>query len=73
MENELPERINVMRVVTYDVAKILEDAGDAFFEGDKDLKSFTVDDLLEWIAPWVAEDFGSTHGLIYQDQDGNEL
>ena len=73
MENELPERINVMRVVTYDVAKILEDMGDPYFDGDKKTEDLTVEDLLEWIAPWVSDDFGSTHGLIYQDQDGNEL
>ena len=71
--NKLPERINVMKVVSYDVTAILEDMGEPESPNDKPTDELTVDDLLDWIAPWVSEDFGTTRHLIYQDEDGNEL
>ena len=63
----LPERINVMRVVSYDVESIRRDAHNAGLPLD------TVDDVLEFIEEWVEEDFGSLSGLIFQDENGNEL
>jgi hypothetical protein len=63
----LPERINVIKVITYDVEKI---ARDSHNEG---LHLDTVDDVLEFIEDWVAEDFGGLSGLIFQDENGNEL
>jgi len=32
-----------------------------------------VDDVLEFILEWVAEDFGGLSNLIFQDENGNEL
>jgi hypothetical protein len=32
-----------------------------------------VDDVLEFIEDWVAEDFGGLSGLVFQDENGNEL
>jgi hypothetical protein len=78
--SELPERINVMKVVTYDVAKIIEDIGEAKYEGDKPVSELTVEDLLEWISPWVENDFSCGHGheahtrdLIFHDENGEDL
>ena len=63
----LPSRINVIKVVTYDVESIRRDAHNAGLPLD------TVDDVLEFIEEWVEEDFGSLSGLIFQDENGNEL
>ena len=63
----LPERINVIKVITYDVESIRRDAHNAGLPLD------TVDDVLEFIEEWVEEDFGSLSGLIFQDENGNEL
>ena len=63
----LPERINVIKVITYDVESIRRDAHNAGLPLD------TVDDVLEFIEEWVEEDFGSLSGLIFQDENGEEL
>lgn len=63
----LPSRINVIKVITYDVESIRRDAHNAGLPLD------TVDDVLEFIEEWVEEDFGSLSGLIFQDENGNEL
>ena len=31
------------------------------------------DDILEYIEEWVADDFGSLSGLVFQDENGEEL
>ena len=63
----LPSRINVIKVITYNVESIRRDAHNAGLPLD------TVDDVLEFIEEWVEEDFGSLSGLIFQDENGNEL
>ena len=68
--SNLPERINVMRVVSYDVESIRRDAHNAGMPLD------TVDDVLEFIEEWIEEDMTaplSRHDLIFQDENGNEL
>lgn len=67
---DLPERINVIRTVSYDVPKLISDLEDMGVE-DIDL-----DTLMEYIEDWVAEDMSappSRHDLVYQDENGNEL
>ena len=63
----LPDRINVIKVVTYDAKAIVREVHN---EG-VDLE--TVDDILEFIEDWVHEDFGSLSGLVFQDENGTEL
>ena len=65
--SNLPERINVIKVITYNIDAIVNDAQKEGFVID------TVDDALEFIEEWVEEDFGSLSGLIFQDENGNEL
>lgn len=65
-----PERINVMRVVSYDVESIRRDAHNAGYPLN------TVDDVLEFIETWIEEDMTapiSHHDLIIQDENGEEL
>ena len=68
MTETMPKRINVMKVVTYDVEAIRQDLSNTM-----DIHLDTVDDVLEYIEEWVAEDFGGLSGLVFQDEDGNEL
>jgi hypothetical protein len=65
----LPERINVIKTVTYHVPSIIQDMN--LSHGDWEPRS--VDDVLEYIEEWVDEDFGGLSGLIFQDENGNEL
>lgn len=67
--NNLPERINVIKTVTYDVPSILDDIK----KMGVDFEINTVDDVMEFIEDWVAEDFGSLDNLIFQDENGEEL
>lgn len=71
----LPERINVMKVVTYDVAKISDDIFEQTGERPR-----SVAEVADWIENWVKEDFSCGHGheadireLIFQDENGEEL
>ena len=64
----LPERINVIKVISYNTQQIL----DYFREEDSDYNP-SIEEVLGYIEEWVVEDFGSLSGLIYQDENGNEL
>lgn len=67
---DLPERINVIRTLTYDVPKIVSDLEDMGME------EIDLDVVLEYIEEWVWEDMSappSRHDLVYQDENGNEL
>jgi len=68
MTETIPKRINVMKVVTYDVEAIRRD-----MHNDMGIDLDTVDDVMEFIEEWVAEDFGGLSNLIFQDENGNEL
>lgn len=71
----LPQRINVMKVVSYDVPAIVQDIRECHLvnHGEEPKDEITIQDCLEWIEAWVEDDFGSTRGLIYQDENGAEL
>jgi hypothetical protein len=68
----LPERINVIRSITYDIPSLvieLEDMG-------IDKEEIDLEFILEHIHDWVYEDMSapvSRHDLVYQDENGNEL
>jgi hypothetical protein len=71
----MPERINVMKVVTYDFQKISDDMFEA-----TGLRPIHVAEAVDWIEDWVLEDFGCGHGhapalrdLIFQDENGEDL
>lgn len=59
-----PKRVNVMRVITYDLEELRKDMG---------LKLETADEIIEFLEDWVTEDFATAKGLIYQDENGEEL
>ena len=63
----LPERINAIKTITYDVPAIVES-----LEG-MGMEDIDFDVVMEYIQEWVFEDFGGVSGIIYQDENGNEL
>lgn len=68
--NDLPERINVIRTVTYDVPSIVSDIRTML---DDHHHNPDLAEVMEFIEDWVAEDFGSLDNLIFQDENGEEL
>lgn len=80
---QLPERINVMRVVSYDVARVVETIEEerrsaVIYTRDGtydpvDHQLITVEHVLARIMDWVGDDLGTDEGLIYQDENGEEL
>jgi len=67
--NELPERINAMKVVSYDVEEIVGYISDGL---EKPVEEVTLDDVLEWIEDDVEQDI-SNGSVFYRDENGNEL
>lgn len=65
---DMPERINVIKTVTYNVGQLRREVSDDF-----GIELNTVDDVMEYIEDWVHEDFGSLSGLVFQDENGTEL
>lgn len=64
----LPQRINVIKTITYDVEGL---RGAAM--KDEGIEFASVDDILEYIEEWVEDEFGGLSGLIFQDENGEEL
>ena len=70
MPNELPERINAMKVVSYDVESIVDAMMTMNYkENETDI---TIEDVLEWIGDDVEADINFS-SVIYQDENGGEL
>jgi hypothetical protein len=70
---KLPERINVMKVISYDVQNIMESI--VAMNSDRDFDDITLEEVMEQVEAWVQEDFPADRikDLIIQDQDGEEL
>ena len=68
----LPERINVMKVISYDVNRIVVDIRE--MQQDASYAP-TIDEVVDWITEWVIEDFDvvDCNSLIFQDENGKEL
>lgn len=64
----LPDRINVIKTITYNVGQLRHE-----IRNDLGIELATVDDILEYIEEWVEEDFGGLSGLVFQDENGEEL
>lgn len=64
----LPQRINVIKTITYNVGQLRREV-----LNDLGIELNTVDDVMEYIEDWVADDFGGLSGLVFQDENGEEL
>ncbi len=69
--SELPKRINVMKVISYDVQDIVE----RLTENDETLRTVTLEEVMEQVEAWVQEDFPTERikDLIFQDENGEDL
>ena len=68
---DMPERINVMKVISYDVQDIVE----RLTENDETLREVGLDEVVQQILAWVEEDFPGEriNDLIIQDENGGDL
>ena len=66
---KLPERINAMKVVSYDVQEIVGYISDGL---EKPIEEITLEDVLEWIEDDVDIDIAGSN-VIFQDENGAEL
>ncbi len=85
MSDLLPQRINVMKVVSYDVAGIvqqLQDERDSEIIYDKNGsrrlsadEPFTIEQIIDRVESYVEDDFAGMRlsELVFQDEDGNDL
>ena len=66
----LPERINVVRSITYDVPAVIKDLE------EMDVDPIDLDTIMHYITEWVEEDMRapiSRHDITYLDENGHEL
>ena len=70
--NELPERINVMKVISFVVSDVVELI---VSENPDSTSEVTIEDVMERVEGWAQEDFGVENArfLVYQDGNGEEL
>jgi hypothetical protein len=70
MEIKLPERINAIKSITYDVESIVDAM--MTMEYRETEQEITLEDVLEWISDDVEADINFSN-VIYQDENGEEL
>lgn len=70
--DKLPERINAMKVISYDVQQIVETL---MAEQEVEAEEVTLEMVMDRIESWVEEDFINdvSDSTIYQDETGEEL
>lgn len=82
MDNELPEewpeKVNVIKVVSYDVEKVINQIREDNRDTGEELE-ITLDDVIEMIHEYAKDDFSCGWGhrtdvsdLIFQDENGEE-
>ena len=70
---ELPQRINAMKIVSYDVQTIAEAL---MAEQKLEAHEITLEMIMDRVETWVDEDFttqGNVSDVIYQDENGQEI
>jgi hypothetical protein len=68
-EELLPQRINAMKVASYDVQEIVGYISDGL---EKPVEEITLEDVLDWIEDDVNMDIAGSN-VIFQDENGNAL
>ena len=66
----MPDRINVIRTVTYDVPALIKDLE------EMGVDPIDLDTIMDYITEWVEEDMRapiSRHDITYLDENGQEL
>lgn len=75
---EWPERINVIKVISYDVEKVINQIKEDNRDSGEELE-ITLDDVIEMIHEYTKDDFSCGWGhrinvddLIFQDENGEQ-
>jgi hypothetical protein len=68
--NNLPERINAIKAITYDTQHYLADVA---LQNDVEEDEVTTEMLVDWLEDWLYEDFVHIDGVILQDENGDVL
>ena len=68
----LPQRINAMKVVSYDVQQIAEAL---MAENEIEADEVTLEMVMDRVETWASEDINESRDdmIIYQDENGEEL
>ena len=69
---QLPERINAIKTVTYDVTQIVESLQTM---NDDDTYEPALEEVMAYIEDWVYEDFynDDMSDIVFQNENGEEL
>lgn len=71
--SQLPERINAIKVISYNVPDLV-DAIVELNNGEITKDDVTLDELLDLVSGWADEDMtNAPNKIIYQDENGEEL
>ena len=70
--SKLPERINAMKFISYDVQQLVEML---MAENDMNAEQITLEMVMDRVKDWVDEDFTQdcADDVIFQDENGNDL
>lgn len=79
LEEVFPERVNVMKIVTYDVESVRQNIISDNRASDGEIE-ITFEDIMEMIEEYAKSDLSCGWGheadiseLIFQDENGNDL
>ena len=71
--SQLPERINAMKVVSYDVESIVKAIMD-LNNGEITADEVTLEEVLDYVHDWADEEISNPQvKVIFQDENGEEL
>jgi hypothetical protein len=68
---KLPEQINAIKSITYDVESIVDSMLTMEYKENK--SDITLDDIIEWIEDDIDADFNGSNNYVLQDENGEEL
>ena len=71
--SQLPERINAIKVISYNVPDLVDTIVE-LNNGEITKDDVTLDELLDLVNGWADEDMtNAPNKIIYQDENGGEL
>ena len=72
MTKTMPERINAIKLISYDTQQLVEMLME---ENDMNADQITLEMVMNRVKDWVDEDFTQdcANDVIYQDENGREL
>ena len=70
MSENMPERINAILCMSYDVSTAISEIA----KGEERLEEdITLEDVMDYIESLVGDEFGTARDFIYQDEHGEDV